>query len=74
MSSSDEESDGHLPPTKTRKLEGAASYKTKFHRDWKKEFDFVTNIPGDPYRFRCNLCNKKIRCDQKARYTRISLS
>lgn len=45
--SSDEED---LPPTKTRKLEGAASYRTKFSLDWKKEFDFITNVPGDPYR------------------------
>ena len=38
------------PSAKTRKLEGAASYKSKFNVDWKKEFDFITNVPGDPYR------------------------
>ena len=47
MAESDEEED---PPSKTRKLDGAASYRTKFNTDWKKEFDFITRVPGDPYR------------------------
>ena len=50
-SESDEETSAAGPPlTKTRKLEGAASYRTKFNFDWKKEFDFINNVPGDPYR------------------------
>lgn len=43
-------SDEEDPPSKTRRLDGAASYRTKFKIDWKKEFDFITSIPGDPYR------------------------
>ena len=47
--SSDE--DDVQPPSKSRKLDGAASYKTKFNQEWKKEFNFITNAPGDPYRY-----------------------
>lgn len=50
-SESGEESDCDAIPTKSRKLDGAACYKTKFHCDWKKEFDFITNVAGDPYRY-----------------------
>lgn len=45
------ESDDDLPPAKSRKLDGAASYRTKFNPEWKKEFDFVAGVPGDPYRY-----------------------
>ena len=46
-SESDEETSAAGPPlTKTRKLRS----RTKFNFDWKKEFDFITNVPGDPYR------------------------
>ena len=46
----------HLPPTKTRKLAGSATYRTKFHPEWKKEFNFITNVPGDPYRYDRIVC------------------
>ena len=39
------------PPSKTRKLDGAASYPTTFKSEWKKEFPFITNVVGDPYRY-----------------------
>ena len=38
-------------PKKSRKLSGAATYKTKFNSAWIKEYPFVTSVPGDPYRY-----------------------
>ena len=46
-------------PKKPRKA-GAATYKTEF------KFPFITSVQGDPFRFRCNICDKKIKkikCD-----------
>ena len=38
------------PKFKMKKLTGAATYRTKFNQDWKKEFSFVKSVRGDPYR------------------------
>ncbi len=35
---------------KAKKLTGAATYRTKFNPEWKREFSFVTSVHGDPYR------------------------
>ena len=62
----DLEAEGELSPPKPkkpRKLAGAATYKTKFKDVWKKELPFITSVRGDPSRFRCNICDKKIKCD-----------
>lgn len=37
-------------PKKTRKIAGAATYKTKVNPVWKKEFPFITSVTGDLYR------------------------
>lgn len=47
-------SEEELSPPKSKhmkKLKGAATYRTKFNPDWKREFTFVSNVHGDPYRF-----------------------
>ena len=38
------------PPPRKKKLTGAAKYKTKFKDSWKKEFSFITSVPGESYR------------------------
>ena len=38
------------PVSKRTKLSGAATYKTKFTEEWKKEFPFITSVHGDPFR------------------------
>ena len=38
-------------PIKSRKLSGAATYKSKFNSAWIKEYPFITSVPGDPYRY-----------------------
>ena len=38
-------------PKKSRKLSGAATYKTNFNSAWIKEYPFITSVPGDPYRY-----------------------
>ena len=36
---------------RSRRHSGAATYRTKFNPDWKKEFPFVTSVSKDPYRY-----------------------
>ena len=51
-SSSESEHDLSPPKTKrTKKFTGAATYKTKFNLDWKKEFPFITSVQNDLYRY-----------------------
>ena len=51
-SETDREDFTRSPETKrTRKNCGAATYKTRFNSDWKKEFTFITSVPKDPYRY-----------------------
>ena len=38
------------PVSKRTKLSGAATYKTKFKEEWKKEFPFINSVHGDPFR------------------------
>ena len=48
-----EESECEMSPPrskKVKKLTGAATYRTKFNPEWKREFSFVTSVHGDPYR------------------------
>lgn len=45
----DKSDDESVPPPK-KKYTGAARYQTKFNNEWKREFSFVTSVPGDLYR------------------------
>lgn len=38
------------PEEKSKKLSGAAKYRTKYRTLWKKEFPFIAAVPGDSYR------------------------
>ena len=38
-------------PKVSKKLLGAATYKTKFNPVWTKEYPFITSVSGDPYRY-----------------------
>ena len=49
-------------PAKKTKLTGAFRYKTSFCEEWKKTWPFVSSVPGNPYSFRCNVCDKKLSC------------
>ena len=46
----------------TRKLNGAARYKTKFQHVWQDKWPFATPVLGDPHSFLCNVCNKLVSC------------
>ena len=46
-----EELTGPPEPKRSRKHSGAATYRTNFNPDWKKQFPFVTSVPKDPYRY-----------------------
>ena len=55
MEDTDSDKDLDVPPTKMAKFKGAATYLTKFKNEWRKEFSFVTSVPGDPYRYLMEL-------------------
>ena len=42
--------EGEGPPSKFRKLQGAATYRHKYNSDWKKEFPFIDSVKGDLFR------------------------
>ena len=46
----------------TRKLSGAARYKTKFQHAWQEKWPFATPVQGDSHSFRCSVCNKLVSC------------
>ena len=46
----------------TRKWSGAARYKTRFQHIWQEKCPFVTVVRGEPYSFRCAVCNKLVSC------------
>ena len=37
-------------------------YKTRFQHIWQEKWPFVTVVRGDPYSFRCAVCNKLVSC------------
>ena len=45
---------------KRRKVCGAFQYKSRFKNEWKKQWSFISSVPGSPYCFRCNVCNKEL--------------
>ena len=49
----------------TRKLSGAARYKTKFQHAWQEKWPFATPVQGDPHSFLYNLCNKLVSCSHQ---------
>ena len=42
--------EGEGPPSKFRKLQGAATYRHKYNSDWNKEFPFIDSVRGDLFR------------------------
>ena len=63
----DSEEEARPPLSKKKAIAGAATYKTKFKDDWKKEFPFISSVYGDPYRFRCNVCCISILCKHQGK-------
>lgn len=64
----DTEEEALQPPKQKKKaIAGAATYKTKFKDEWKKEFPCISSVFGDPYRFRCNVCCVNILCDHQGK-------
>ena len=59
-SSSGEETEPELPLTKTRKLEGAAKYPTRFNREWSRKWPCIQEASN--YKFRCTLCQCLVSC------------
>jgi hypothetical protein len=41
-----------------RRFGGAFKYKTKFQKSWTQIWPFVSSVPSDDHKFRCNVCAK----------------
>ena len=61
MDSSDEDDSGsEFPTSKTRKIEGAAKYPTRFNAEWSKRWPCIQRAAN--YKFRCTLCQCFVSC------------
>lgn len=49
---------------KSRKLDGAAKYKTKFQPAWSKEYP-VCGVNNDPFSYKCLACLKIMKCEHQ---------
>ena len=58
MSENDNDSDSECVVEKKRKYTGAFQYKTSFRNEWRKNWLFITSVPGLPHEFRCQVCEK----------------
>ena len=60
---SDNETEG--PPTaKTRKLDGAAKYHTKFNAEWTRKWLCIIRASGGTaYKFTCTICQCSVSCE-----------
>ena len=50
---------------KSSKYLGAFKYKTSFNKEWTKTWPFIAAVVGDPYKVRCNVCDKTVRIDHQ---------
>ena len=53
------------PPFKTRKLDGAAKYRTKYNPDWKKKWPCIQKASCDTYKFHCSVCQCNVSCQHQ---------
>ena len=44
----------------TRKLEGSATYRCKFDKEWSKKNPCIQPVKEDPQAFFCTICSKKV--------------
>ena len=52
-------------PSKRKKcadVRGAATYHTKFNKDWTRKYSFLQPVRQDSYSFHCTICNKTLSC------------
>ena len=50
----------------TRKLEGSATYRCKFDKEWPKKNPCIQPVKEDPHAFFCTICSKKVSCSHQA--------
>jgi hypothetical protein len=46
----------------TRKESGAAKYKSKFNKAWKKQYPFINEVRNDQHSFYCTVCKRNVKC------------
>ena len=49
----------------TRKLEGSATYRCKFDKEWSKKNPCVQPVKEYPHAVFCTICSKKVSCSHK---------
>ena len=68
LEASDVEMEGQ--PAKTRKMDGAAKYPTKFNSEWTKKWPCVQSC-SSKHKFRCTVCQCVVSCEhQGEKYVR----
>ena len=50
----------------TRKLEGSATYRCKFDKEWSKKNPCIQPVKEDPHAFFCTICSKKVSFSHQA--------
>ena len=55
-------SDSNSPVVKKAKYAGTAKYKSKFKKDWRVKYPFVSSVTSDKSLFHCNVCNRTLSC------------
>lgn len=51
-----------LVSTATRKLDGAATYRSKFQRKWQLSWPCIAPVQNNPHSFECTLCKRTVSC------------
>jgi hypothetical protein len=49
----------------SKKLGGAAKYKSKFQKAWAAKYPGIAPVKGDDCMFRCCVCNRTISCSHQ---------
>ena len=70
VSDTDHDDAGELnpgPSKKAKKQLGAGSYKTKFNKEWTKEYPFIQASTNSIYKFYCTMCSRDVSCGHMGR-------
>ena len=55
------------PSKEAKKQSGAGLYKTKFNKEWTKEYPFIQASINNIYKFYCTMCSRDVCCGRMGR-------
>ena len=71
IDTNEDDTDTEKPVAKKAKsstcMKGAATYKTKFKKEWTKKWPFIQDVPSDKYKFICTICRREINCSHQGK-------